>query len=381
MKPILVKKKETVRILTDFFVNVHIHGRDMEESYKTTIKQCLYESLKSHIGISCFEPNTKPPITSIRALEIFLEFLEKAKRELGIKRRQYVMFGATDNNLEDCETALRDYREVLGIKIFPLSKTGKNVTTGTAIGVSKKDVLAKIIKLNCKYEKVTERHCDDPEIIAKIGYKIWAELSQNMEAITLTQIFPEAKIMIPHVSNISSLHVIRKAQKEGSKIATGICPHYLMFTSQGHNWSPRYKKHPSIYHCFNNLRTLEHREKLKDYIAIPNPLTIIISDSAGHTGEEKIASEGTSKMIGGLSTHNHMVETVLTVAREKNIPDEQINNLLCFNALNFYNIKEDVKFARYRVRKEIDRRQYNNGIVPNPWWGLELCHLEKIKEK
>lgn len=359
--------------LPNFFVNFHVHGRDMDEVYKTTVEQILRESLSVGIEISVFEPNTKPAITSIRVLERYLEIIRKACEKLGIKRKQYVMFGVTDDNLDECKKALQ-YEEVLGLKIYPLGLKGQTVTTGT-IGVSERSFIIKAAELTTDSEKVLERHCDDPQIIAKYGYKIFAEYKQNLETIAIAELFPEGKFMIPHPSNLWTLGVVSEAQQRGLKIATGHCPQYLAFSNDSSDYHPALN--PVFYYCLNNLREPEHRFFQRDYVCIPNPHTIIFSDSACHTEREKIDSAVNGKPIGGLPTHLHMISEAIALAIEKKMPNHQLADILVHNALDFYGIPTKTVPTKYEVRKKTDNIVYNNGIVVNPWTGRDYYYIVK----
>lgn len=121
--------------LPKIIVDPHCHGRDLNQKHKTTIKQTMREAAKSLVSISVFMPNF-PPIATIETLKQIIQKIREAKESLKISHPQYLYFGITDDNLEECEIALQ-YKEVVGLKDYPLSKKGgKTVTTGT-IGVSK----------------------------------------------------------------------------------------------------------------------------------------------------------------------------------------------------------------------------------------------------
>lgn len=232
-------------------IDTHCHGRDMSQSYKTTVKQTLSEARRGMIAISFFMPNTSPPIINLEILGRYLKIIDWAKKELGVQDRQYVYFGATDKNLKECREALKN-PAVIGIKVYPQSKSGEAVTTGT-IGVAEDITILKLLNLSEISGKPVAFHCDDPEIVDKEGNSIRAETSYVRKILTLAQDFPRAKLVIVHVSCRDSAELILRAQEKEMQVAIELCPHYLWFDSNGTNWNPALD--PVFYHCFNILRS------------------------------------------------------------------------------------------------------------------------------
>ncbi len=68
--------------------DLHVHGRDMLQSHKTTILQVMKEALASLVSVMAFMPNTKPELSTIRALLTYRKIITKAKRQLKVKHRQ-----------------------------------------------------------------------------------------------------------------------------------------------------------------------------------------------------------------------------------------------------------------------------------------------------
>jgi len=289
--------------------------------------------------------------------------MKDARRALGIKERQYLYFGITDNNLEECDHAL-GFQEVVGLKDYPLSADGKTVTTGT-IGVSHRETRLAGLSLVRKYDKAYARHCDNPEIITQEGPTIDAEATDVEDMISLESEVPGAKIIICHVSCRESAELILQAQKKGSKIVIELCPHYLWFDADGTNWNSGLN--PVFYKCFNNLRTGEHREFLISLLWSDNPLILIGSDNAPHMTEEKI-----HKKMGGLPSNQEMVAVICTLGKKHGISDQRVAELLSWNAGKFLGIDFSHKFNPYILEKQIDTLTYNHGLITNPWNGSKL---------
>ena len=180
------------------------------------------------------------------------------------------------------------------------------------------------------------------------------------------------KVVICHVSCKQSAELISYQQSQGMKIAIEIAPHYLWFDSDKTNWNPEIN--PVFYHCYNNLRSKEHRLYLQNLIAKENPLIFIGSDNAHHTKEEKL-----EKKLGGLPTNQEMVAGICTLAKQNDIPDGRVAQLLSYNPSDFLGIPVPRKTKKYRLEKMTDDIQYNNGKVLNPWNGLELLFPVKIE--
>jgi len=351
-------------VLPKMIIDSHCHGRDLKQNYKTTILQVLREAAASGICVTVFMPNTDPPVTTIPVLEDYIERIEIARRMLKWPYEQFVYFGATDNNIEQCAEAL-DYPNVVGIKVYPIDKEGKSVTIGSHIGVANDNTIFNLLWLVREKNKVMAFHCDDPSIIKEEGYTIRAEAEYVKRVLSIAKHVPDAKIVICHVSSKKSAQLILEAQKNGIKVAMELMPQYLWFDAEGTNWNP--KLDPVFYHCFNNLRTSEDREFLIELLASDNRKIIIASDSACHTEEEKLKNR-----FGGIPSNQEMVPVIITLARKLNLSNERIAQLLSFNASNFLKIPAPKKLAVVRVQQKIDNLEYNRGKVVNPWQGTKL---------
>jgi len=357
-------KRNTI-FLPKTIINPHTHGRDLNEKYKTTVKQVLQESLLGNIGISIFMPNTDPSITTIGALDNYLTIIKKAARDLGIADSQYVYFGLTDDNLDKCSAAL-EYPEVIGLKGYPLGKDG-SVTTGKC-GFIKSKTMIEGMKLVAEKNKVIAFHCDDPDIIAKSGNSIEAEVNYVESVIETAMRVPNVKVVICHVSCRESCELILTAQKNGMQIAIEISPRNLFFSCEPSTWNKDI--HPNFYHCYNVLRSWYHVLYLRNLLCFPNSLVFIGTDDAQHLPFEKLG-----KRAAGMPGNREMVACIITLARKKNIyniPDNQVQNLISYNAASFFNIPISHELEEYVIEEKFVDYDYNNGKVVNPWKGTAL---------
>lgn len=371
-----MEKKTVTMNLPVAVIDAHCHGRDMEQAHKTTLQQTIFEAKQAKIGVSIFMPNTSPAITNIETLERYLLLMYRACKIFGIRRKQYLYFGLTNHNLAECDMALK-YPQVVGLKDYPLSKTGQTVTTG-AVGVSDSGVRFKAMQLVRKHRKVYARHCDNPEIIAAEGNSINAELTDVADTILIAEKVPGVKIVICHVSCRESAEAILKAQNKGLEIAIELAPHYLWFDAECTNW--RAGLGSVFYYCFNNLRSAKDREYLIGLLKTDNPLIIIGSDNAPHMCEEKIASVINQKMIGGLPSNQEMIAVICTLAHKHKIPEKRVAELLSWNAADYFRIEVSRKLVKTKLEEQIDTITYNNGAVENPWNGSKLLFPVKKEE-
>ncbi len=352
--------------LPKVIIDSHCHGRDLDQEYKTTIVQVIKEGAQGLISTSVFQPNTNPPIIDIETLRLCLLKISSAKKETDSFFRQYVYFGATDDNFFQCEKALRS-KSVLGIKVYPKSKDGFVVTTGT-IGVAHDESLIKHMGIAYLANKVAAFHCDDPEIIDREGHTIAAEVSYVRKILKLAEQFPRLTIIICHVSCIESAKLILEAQWRGRRVVIELTPHHLWFSSDGMNWNPDLD--PVFYHCYNQLRPRIHPVWLGERIlASDNKLVIIGSDNAPHTRKEKL-----EKGYGGIPSNQEMVPVILTLAKRLGLSESRVTDLLCLNASRVLRIPLPKKFRyrKYLLEEWIDDLEYNNGIVENPFRGSKL---------
>jgi dihydroorotase-like cyclic amidohydrolase len=362
------RRKEMARnivYLPKYIIDTHCHGRDWLEFYKITIFQYLLEALNSYTRINVFQPNTNPPLITYDLLLAYISVVERARSRLGIAEKQYFYFGVTDYNLKECERALQ-HPLVLGLKIYPLSKTGKSVTTGK-IGVIRDETIKKAYELARRYNKAVLNHCDYPEIIEPMGYVKAAEIYDLERRIGIAEQVPGVKIVICHPSCAESLQIILSAQRKGILVAWEKMPGYLWFTAQGHNWNPALNS--VFYKCFNQLRTIEDRSALRDSVKLSrsNKLMWGASDSACHHYWDKL-------LLGsaGIPSHQEWLAVLCTIAQQNDMDDYSLARLTCFNQADYLNIPVTDEMIPYQLEKITDHNVYNNGQTVNPWDGSEL---------
>jgi len=326
-------------------VDMHVHGRDMLQSYKTTVYQTLLVAI-NWLGefTFAFMPNTDPAIKNTVSRKKYKQIIRRDTKELGVKHQQYIWFKVTDSNLPECARALLD-KEVIGLKIY--GPEIKNFET-----------LLWAITLCWKARKVLAVHCDDPLIIEEEGYSKRAEIEYVRTIISLAERFPGVKVLICHVSCRESAELILATQKNGMLVALEICPQYLWFDSSGTHWNPALD--PNFYLCLNRLRGPEDREYLISLLNSDNDLIIISSDHAPHTEAEKLNG------VSGFPSLIERVAVIITLAIERGIFQERVAKLLTFNAIDFFGLDVPKTLKRCRIKKQKAEIVYGPEVT-SPW--------------
>lgn len=350
-------KPEITLTLPTHILDLHCHGRDLQQRHKTTVFQVLKEAALAGISTTAFMPNTLPAITNLAQAETYLEIISRAQRDLGNHRKQYLYFGALDSNHLHCERAMK-LDQIIGVKIYP-AKDGIPVTTGSNIGVSWLKNIIQHMEIAARHQKVVAVHCDDPDIIARDGNTKEAETEYVIKMLGLASFVPDIRLVFCHVSCRESAELILAAQSRGLDVGIELAPHYLWFDSEGTNWR---KDLPAEYYkCLNNLRTAADRQFLTDLAWSRNNRIFIHSDSACHSYEDK------EKGAAGLPSNQHLIKVVVTKGVQDGISEKRLQELLCFNAAAFYRLKIPNTVAPRSFKLEKDNCVYNSGQVKNPW--------------
>jgi len=156
--------------LPSVIIDTHCHGRDMNQSYKTTVKQTLSEARRGLITTSFFMPNTDPPIINLEVLERYLGIIDSAKKELGMREEQYVYFGATDDNLTDLEEQIWQSGGFWAIELnFSCPNTPEDIKGNI------KGALHCVQKVKVKYPKLI--------LVAKISVVHPPEFAQQLREV------------------------------------------------------------------------------------------------------------------------------------------------------------------------------------------------------
>lgn len=336
-------------------VDTHVHARDMEQSEVMTVMQTFIEAQNSGVGVVCLMPNTSPSIDNPGALHRYLNLIEEAEKVTGVIG--YVWVALTDTNHKSVIHMLK-HPKVCGVKIYPLG-----VTTGTT-GIRKWESFEKLLSMMRQegIYKPIAGHWEDPEVIAKEGNSVNAEVTALKKLVELANEYPDFRYTACHLTSAEGLKVIYDAQNYGElDIMIELSPHHLWFCSDEVDvTNGRWK-------CFPPIKSWADRMALREFLRENknNPLVCIGSDTAPHPIEKKIGANPP----GGLATLQHIIPVILSLREELELDENDIANLITNNAANHLGVEIPVGSSTWELGWITDNRVYNNGKVINPFQG------------
>ncbi|AFK21945.1 putative dihydroorotase [Pyrococcus sp. ST04] len=231
-------------------IDVHVHLRDFEESYKETIESGTKAAIHGGVTTVFDMPNTKPPIMDERTLKM---------REYIFRKKSYADYalGFLIAGNEPSKNA--DF-----YKIFMGASTGGIYSRNFKEDYSK---APGIVSVHAEDYELIRRYPNRPPIVEIRA--IEKALSASKEV--------KKKLHICHVSTKEGIELILKDKLEW--VSFEVTPHHLFLTKKDFEKNKLLKVYPP-------LRDEEHRrylwEKLKH-------VPIIASDHAPHTIEDKEA--------------------------------------------------------------------------------------------
>ncbi len=195
----------------------HVHFRDPGMTGKEDFATGTTSAL--HAGITCIldMPNTKPPVTGIRALE-------SKKRAIGSKAYvDYGLFAAVTKDLDVSAVADR----VAGFKLFMGSTTGKILMNDDAL-------IGRAMAAIAPTGKRVSVHAEDDNLIRRGDERNDRDHMRNRpqeaehSAIRRLGRYKGMPLSICHVTNAESL-----ALASSFGFATEVAPHHLLLDSSG----------------------------------------------------------------------------------------------------------------------------------------------------
>ncbi len=343
-----------------YAVDSHGHGRDLEQKDVMTVFQFMKETLENGVGIICFMPNTSPSIDNCKTLEEYIELIKKAEAMLDHKIKGYVWGGLTDTNHDEVIKMLYNDR-VVGVKVYPLKSDGKPVTTGT-VGIKDWSSLEKLLQMmkDRGINKSIAGHWEDPEL----GHSVKSECSKLREMIKVAFKFPEFRFYACHISSIEGAMILHESQKLGLQIMIEFCTHHLWFSSD------EVDVNNPLFKCLPPIRGTYNRDSIRNFIKENyfNPLICISTDSASHSKWNP---------SNGIASHQHMIQILLTLNSDMNIPENSINNLISYNAANFLCLPVQTKTTTWEYFPHQDNKKYNKGEVDNAFHECEFMYRIK----
>lgn len=254
------------------FIDIHVHIRDFELSYKEDWLSGSKAAAAGGITTMLDMPNNKIPFVTVDRLnEKFKVASEKSIVNFG------AYIAATNDNVEEINNS-----DLKNVKLYYGETTGK----------IKVDDTEKIFK-NLRKDILIIAHAEDNNIIEenkqmtnknKLKYHSLvrdarAESTAVTYMIELSEKY-DRNIHLTHISCDESMQLIIEAKKKGLKITCDTCPHYLFFDES------LYEKAGNFAKVNPALKTKKDQEALWSHIN-NDWIDCMCSDHAPHTIDEK----------------------------------------------------------------------------------------------
>ncbi len=230
-------------------LDVHVHFRDFEESYKETIESGSLSALHGGICLVVDQPNTKPPVVDEKN---YLKRIEKASKTSYVDYS--LNLGLTEENSSKIEKIIEKIERNVGIpaigEVFLQHKT-MQVSYETLKSV--RDRIKKLITV----------HAEDAELIRDESVR-----PKEAEIVAVRRCVEMGKFYFCHISTLEALEIIyRRSFAE-------VTPHHLLLSERKVKFE---RVNPPLRSERDRIELLRNIDKVD----------VIASDHAPHTVEDK----------------------------------------------------------------------------------------------
>lgn len=277
----------TDKVLVPGFTDVHVHLREPGFFYKETIATGTAAAAKGGYTCICPMPNLNPVPSTMEALQIQLDIIEKDALVKTIPYGTITMKQNGKSELSDME-AMAPY-------VCAFSDDGKGLQTGDLMeaAMEKAKSVGKMIVAHCEDESLLfGGYIHDGEYAKAHGHRgicsesEWGQVKRDLELAEKTG----AAYHVCHISTKETVDLIRKAKARGVDVTCETGPHYLVLCDEDLQEDGRFKMNPP-------LRAAEDREALIEGIK-DGTIDMIATDHAPHSAEEK--AKGLEKSAFGI---------------------------------------------------------------------------------
>ncbi|MFX0098598.1 MAG: dihydroorotase family protein [Candidatus Hodarchaeota archaeon] len=333
-----IKIDASGKLVLPGFIDMHVHLRDLELSYKETFLSGTKAAVHGGVTSVVAMPNTKPPITCPETLQ---KYLRRANKSLFCN-----CFFLAGYPYEEMDVLDLKEEGVLGIKLY-MEKSledydwGDDSVLRRALMIVFKNDLPLFVHPGIIHEKEKDG-LDHLALVQEDLSPLKAHSmvhSDEMEArgieriISLTsdilQEHPEVKPWI-HVCHLSSRLALEKMQDlhQSSKIriTAEVSPHHLFLSNE------EKLDNPVIGKVLQPLRAPGDNKALLDAVR-KGMVNVIASDHAPHSKEEKLVAFLDAP--SGFPVLDIYVPLLLTNLRKENVPFERIIECCCENPASF----------------------------------------------
>ena len=279
------------KLISEGFIDVHVHLREPGQSYKETIRTGSLAAAHGGYTTVCAMPNLNPVPDSPETLALEQEIID---RDACIRVLPYAAItrGRKGEALVDF-AALKD-------RCVAFSDDGS--------GVQRDAMMRSAMEAAAREDVVIAAHCEDNTLLhggyihdgrycAAHGHKgicsesEWGQIKRDLLLCEETG----CRYHVCHISCAESVELIRQAKARGVRVTCETGPHYLSLCEDDLQEDGRFKMNPP-------LRTAEDREALIEGLA-DGTIDVVATDHAPHSAEEKSKGLAGSAMgIVGLET-------------------------------------------------------------------------------
>ncbi len=318
------------KLLLPGLIDPHVHVRDLDQFQKEDWISASKSAIAGGITSICDMPNTIPPTTSEKNLNL----KRKSARKSLVNYKFHL--GATENNLTELQTILSNRpQDVAGIKIFFAGSSSNQI-------VRNKNQIKKIFSLAKDFNKVVLVHSEWQNCLDRWQGKniendiFHHNIIRNREcayegtkyALEIAELIGN-KIYFCHVSTAEEIALIKSHKNEN--VLCEITPHHLLLDEEVLELIGNFGKvNPP-------LRNQEDTESLWNGI-LDGTVDVIGSDHAPHKLEEKIADY--TKSPSGFPGLETTFPLLFTEFVERNIALEKLVELISTNPALIFNFKK-----------------------------------------
>ena len=330
-------------------IDTHVHCRDWDEKYKTTILE-VTTLLRRNGGKALIDmPNTKPRIL----YRADVKHRNETAESQGCRKGYYLNIGGTKNpkQIEEAVEAVDNYDNVTGIKFF---------TTGNDSDplVIKNEIDQASFYKNLRefgYKGVVIPHCEK-ESLFKIGRfnpdHPWTWNEQRPKEAEVASIKDQIRLSVdasfnghihfPHVTCADSLDAILEHMNHASMSAE-VTPQHMLLSTR--DMTTRKDLDKKVNPPIRSQEVVDILwERLKDIVEEGNLIITTGSDHAVHTLKEKMeGSIHEGKIEGYLSGYpgQKIYPNLIEELKRHEFSQDDIKNLTYWNAKKIFpRIKE-----------------------------------------
>lgn len=309
-------------------IDAHVHfrtpGNEEKEDWITGSKAALAGGFTTVFDM----PNTKPPTTTVKALEAKRAIIsEKALVNYGL------FFGAGSENFDECMKA----EGIVGYKVYMGATTGHEVKDGIDKSAEVLEKMLnntdKIVAIHAEDESLMQAHADTykgdntPEVHSLIRSDEIA-FTAAKKAIHIAK-KTEGRLHLCHMSTKKEVELMRKFGS--SHITCEVAPHHLFLAIRD------YVKLGNFIKVNPPVRG-QHDQDVLWQALNEGIITIIASDHAPHLASEK--EKPYNEAPSGIPELDTTLALMLNAVNDEKIKLGDVVDLLCKKPAELYGLKK-----------------------------------------